>query len=157
MEHGKNVLAAPDSLSQLFIPPLLLQTLPPETALVLCALPLARHDNMLIVAVADVENVDAIEQLKLATGLDVFPLQADKGDLEKMVEQYYDPTYPERKLEEEKYQQRISRLHVDLCKTGGTMDRAEKLFRLIIFNALRTHTSLITWKILANGKLDILY
>ena len=157
MENEKDVLAAPHPLSQLFIPPEVLQTLPSETALALCALPLARYNDILIVAVRDAKNEDAIRQLREIIGLAIFPLQADMGELKRVLEQHYDPTYPARKAEEEKYQQQLKALELDLCKSGGEVDLVEKLFHLIILDALRKHASLITWKVLANGGLDILY
>lgn len=84
-----------------------LSLVPSEFALRHTLIPLRRHDGMLVVAMADPQDVSAIDDLQLLTGLEIAPVLSSPADIRRHCEQSYmsrmikDVKDAERAVEEE--------------------------------------------------------
>ncbi len=76
-------------LSRFEVDPKILKLIPPDIAVKHTVLPLKREGRTLTVAIADPNNVTAIEDLKFVTRCDVFPVIAGEYTLRNAIERYY--------------------------------------------------------------------
>jgi len=76
-------------LSRFEVDPKILKLLPPDVANKHTVLPLKREGRTLTVAIADPNNVTAIEDIKFITRCDVFPVIAGEYTLRNAIERYY--------------------------------------------------------------------
>jgi type IV pilus assembly protein PilB len=76
-------------LSRFEVDPKILKLLPPDIANKYTVLPLKREGRTLTVAIADPNNVTAIEDIKFITRCDVFPVIAGEYTLRNAIERYY--------------------------------------------------------------------
>jgi type IV pilus assembly protein PilB len=76
-------------LSRFEVDPKILKLLPPDIASKHTVLPLKREGRTLTVAIADPNNVSAIEDIKFITRCDVFPVIAGEYTLRNAIERYY--------------------------------------------------------------------
>src|SRR5438270_618319 len=76
-------------LSRFEVDPKILKLLPPDIAIKHTVLPLKREGRTLTVAIADPNNVTAIEDIKFITRCDVFPVIAGEYTLRNAIEKYY--------------------------------------------------------------------
>jgi len=76
-------------LSRFEVDPKILKLLPPDIASKHTVLPLKREGRTLTVAIADPNNVTAIEDIKFITRCDVFPVIAGEYTLRNAIERYY--------------------------------------------------------------------
>jgi len=76
-------------LSRFEVDPKILRLLPPEVAIKHGILPLKREGRTLTIAIADPNNVTAIEDIKFITRCDVFPVIAGEYTLRNAIERYY--------------------------------------------------------------------
>ncbi|HYT03962.1 MAG TPA: type IV-A pilus assembly ATPase PilB [Gemmatimonadales bacterium] len=76
-------------LSRFEVDPKILKLLPPDVAIKHTVLPLKREGRTLTVAIADPNNVTAIEDIKFITRCDVFPVIAGEYTLRNAIEKYY--------------------------------------------------------------------
>src|SRR5690348_4440621 len=76
-------------LSRFEVDPKILKLLPPDVAIKHAVLPLKREGRTLTVAIADPNNVTAIEDIKFITRCDVFPVIAGEYTLRNAIEKYY--------------------------------------------------------------------
>jgi len=76
-------------LSRFEVDPKILKLLPPDMAVKHTVLPLKREGRTLTVAIADPNNVTAIEDMKFITRCDVFPVIAGEYTLRNAIEKYY--------------------------------------------------------------------
>src|SRR5207248_1453490 len=76
-------------LSRFEVDPKILKLLPPDVAVKHTVLPLKREGRTLTVAIADPNNVTAIEDIKFITRCDVFPVIAGEYTLRNAIEKYY--------------------------------------------------------------------
>jgi type IV pilus assembly protein PilB len=76
-------------LSRFEVDPKILRLLPPDIATKHTVLPLKREGRTLTVAIADPNNVTAIEDIKFITRCDVFPVIAGEYTLRNAIERYY--------------------------------------------------------------------
>src|SRR5438093_11800127 len=67
----------------------MISLLPPDVAIKHTVLPLKREGRTLTVAIADPNNVTAIEDLKFVTRCDVFPVIAGEYTLRNAIDRYY--------------------------------------------------------------------
>lgn len=155
MEEKENILFAPP-LSQLSIPPSVLNAISPEKASELCVLPLARHHDVVVFAVRDVHDEQALMKLRHATDCVIFPMQAREKEIREAITRHYDPTYAARQEKEQHYQQRLEKM-MSVCHEADDFDSSDGLFRIVLLDALRRHASLVTWRMRADGLLLIFY
>src|SRR5256712_1244928 len=76
-------------LSRFEVDPKILKLIPPDIAVKHTVLPLKREGRTLTVAIADPNNVTAIEDLKFVTRCDVLPVIAGEYTLRNAIERYY--------------------------------------------------------------------
>ncbi|HVH08214.1 MAG TPA: type IV-A pilus assembly ATPase PilB [Gemmatimonadales bacterium] len=76
-------------LSRFEVDPKILKLLPPDVAIKHSVLPLKREGRTLTVAIADPNNVTAIEDIKFITRCDVFPVIAGEYTLRNAIDKYY--------------------------------------------------------------------
>jgi type IV pilus assembly protein PilB len=76
-------------LSRFEVEPRILKLLPADIALKHTVLPLKREGRTLTIAIADPNNVAAIEDVKFITRCDVFPVIAGEYTLRNAIERYY--------------------------------------------------------------------
>jgi type IV pilus assembly protein PilB len=76
-------------LSRFEVDPKILKLIPADIALKHTVLPLKREGRTLTAAIADPNNVAAIEDLKFITRMDVFPVVAGEYTLRNAIERYY--------------------------------------------------------------------
>ena len=76
-------------LSRFEVDPKILKLLPPDVAIKHAVLPLKREGRTLTVAIADPNNVTAIEDIKFITRCDVFPVIAGEYTLRNAIDKYY--------------------------------------------------------------------
>ncbi len=76
-------------LSHFEVDPKILKLLPPDVANKHAVLPLKREGRTLTVAIADPNNVAAIEDIKFITRCDVFPVIAGEYTLRNAIERHY--------------------------------------------------------------------
>src|SRR5882724_1179521 len=76
-------------LSRFEVDPKIIKLLPPDVATKHTVLPLKREGRTLTVAIADPNNVTAIEDIKFITRCDVFPVIAGEYTLRNAIEKYY--------------------------------------------------------------------
>src|SRR5216117_3316568 len=76
-------------LSRFEVDPKILRLLPPDVANKHTVLPLKREGRTLTVAIADPNNVTAIEDIKFITRCDVFPVIAGEYTLRNAIDRYY--------------------------------------------------------------------
>ena len=76
-------------LSRFEVDPKILKLLPPDIATKYTVLPLKREGRTLTVAIADPNNVTAIEDIKFITRCDVFPVIAGEYTLRNAIDRYY--------------------------------------------------------------------
>ena len=76
-------------LSRFEVDPKILRLLPPDIAAKYTVLPLKREGRTLTVAIADPNNVTAIEDIKFITRCDVFPVIAGEYTLRNAIDRYY--------------------------------------------------------------------
>src|ERR1051325_5883194 len=76
-------------LSRFEVDPKILKLLPPDVAVKHTVLPLKREGRTLTVAIADPNNVTAIEDIKFITRCDVFPVIAGEYTLRNAIDKYY--------------------------------------------------------------------
>ena len=76
-------------LARTKIPPEAIAMVPKKIADHYCLIPVALDDNRLSVAMSDPVNVNAIDDLKRATGKVIHPLLAIDKDVKEAIEQYY--------------------------------------------------------------------
>src|SRR5437660_2758030 len=75
-------------LSRFEVDPMIFMLLPPDVAIKHTVLPLKREGRTLTVAIADPNNVTAIENIKFITRCDVFPLIAGESTLRNAIDKY---------------------------------------------------------------------
>src|SRR2546428_13036877 len=76
-------------LSRFEVDPKIIKLLPADIAVKHTVLPLKREGRTLTVAIADPNNVTAIEDIKFITRCDVFPVIAGEYTLRNAIERYY--------------------------------------------------------------------
>jgi len=76
-------------LSRFEVDPKILKLLPPDIAIRHTVLPLKREGRTLTIAIADPNNVTAIEDIKFITRCDVFPVIAGEYTLRNAIDRYY--------------------------------------------------------------------
>src|SRR5213596_3514594 len=76
-------------LSRFEVDPKILKLIPPDIATKHTVLPLKREGRTLTVAIADPNNVTAIEDIKFITRCDVFPVIAGEYTLRNAIDKYY--------------------------------------------------------------------
>ena len=76
-------------LSRFEVDPKILKLIPPDVAQRHTVLPLKRDGRTLTVAIADPNNVTAIEDLKFVTRCDIFPVIAGEYTLRNAIDRYY--------------------------------------------------------------------
>src|SRR2546430_694269 len=76
-------------LSRFEVDPKIIKLMPPDIAVKHTVLPLKREGRTLTVAIADPNNVAAIEDIKFVTRCDVFPVIAGEYTLRNAIERYY--------------------------------------------------------------------
>ncbi|MGH7699676.1 MAG: type IV-A pilus assembly ATPase PilB [Gemmatimonadales bacterium] len=76
-------------LSRFEVDPKILKLIPPDIATKHTVLPLKREGRTLTVAIADPNNVAAIEDIKFITRMDVFPVVAGEYTLRNAIDRYY--------------------------------------------------------------------
>jgi len=76
-------------LSRFEVDPKIIKLIPPDVAVKHTVLPLKREGRTLTVAIADPNNVTAIEDIKFITRCDVFPVIAGEYTLRNAIEKYY--------------------------------------------------------------------
>jgi len=76
-------------LSRFEVDPKILKLLPPDIAMKYTVLPLKREGRTLTIAIADPNNVTAIEDIKFITRCDVFPVIAGEYTLRNAIDRYY--------------------------------------------------------------------
>ncbi len=76
-------------LSRFEVDPKILKLIPPDIATKHTVLPLKREGRTLTVAIADPNNVSAIEDIKFITRCDVFPVIAGEYTLRNAIDRYY--------------------------------------------------------------------
>ncbi len=76
-------------LSRFEVDPKILKLLPPDIASKYTVLPLKREGRTLTIAIADPNNVTAIEDIKFITRCDVFPVIAGEYTLRNAIDRYY--------------------------------------------------------------------
>src|ERR1051325_11396322 len=76
-------------LSRFEVDAKILKLIPPDVAVKHTVLPLKREGRTLTVAIADPNNVTAIEDIKFITRCDVFPVIAGEYTLRNAIEKYY--------------------------------------------------------------------
>src|SRR5438309_1921447 len=76
-------------LSRFEVDPKIIKLLPPDVAIKHTVLPLKREGRTLTVAIADPNNVTAIEDIKFITRCDVFPVIAGEYTLRNAIDRYY--------------------------------------------------------------------
>jgi len=76
-------------LTRFEVDPKILKLLPPDIATKHTVLPLKREGRTLTVAIADPNNVSAIEDIKFITRCDVFPVIAGEYTLRNAIDRYY--------------------------------------------------------------------
>jgi type IV pilus assembly protein PilB len=76
-------------LSRFEVDPKILKLIPPDIAIKHTVLPLKREGRMLTIAIADPNNVAAIEDIKFITRSDVFPVIAGEYTLRNAIDRYY--------------------------------------------------------------------
>jgi len=76
-------------LSRFEVDPKILKLIPPDIATKHVVLPLKREGRTLTVAIADPNNVSAIEDIKFITRCDVFPVIAGEYTLRNAIDRYY--------------------------------------------------------------------
>jgi type IV pilus assembly protein PilB len=77
-------------LSRFEVDPKILKLIPPDIATKHVVLPLKREGRTLTVAIADPNNVAAIEDIKFITRCDVFPVIAGEYTLRNAIDRYYE-------------------------------------------------------------------
>jgi type IV pilus assembly protein PilB len=77
-------------LSRFEVDPKILKLIPPDIAQKHTVLPLKREGRTLTVAIADPNNVAAIEDIKFITRCDVFPVIAGEYTLRNAIDRYYE-------------------------------------------------------------------
>src|SRR5881397_301570 len=76
-------------LSRFEVDPKILRLIPPDVAIKHTVLPLKREGRTLTVAIADPNNVTAIEDIKFVTRCDVFPVIAGEYTLRNAIDRYH--------------------------------------------------------------------
>src|SRR2546428_656343 len=76
-------------LSRFEVDPKILKLLPPDIATKYTVLPLKREGRTLTIAIADPNNVTAIEDIKFITRCDIFPVIAGEYTLRNAIDRYY--------------------------------------------------------------------
>jgi type IV pilus assembly protein PilB len=76
-------------LSRFEVDQKILKLLPPDIALKHTVLPLKREGRTLTIAIADPNNITAIEDIKFITRCDVFPVVAGEYTLRNAIDRYY--------------------------------------------------------------------
>src|SRR6267142_2337920 len=76
-------------LSRFEVDPKIIKLIPPDVAIKHTVLPLKREGRTLTVAIADPNNVTAIEDIKFITRCDVFPVIAGEYTLRNAIDKYY--------------------------------------------------------------------
>ncbi|HET7789447.1 MAG TPA: ATPase, T2SS/T4P/T4SS family, partial [Gemmatimonadales bacterium] len=76
-------------LSRFEVDPKILKLVPPDIATKHVVLPLKREGRTLTIAIADPNNVTAIEDLKFITRCDIFPVIAGEYTLRTAIDRYY--------------------------------------------------------------------
>jgi type IV pilus assembly protein PilB len=76
-------------LSRFEVDPKILKLIPPDIAMKHTVLPLKREGRTLTVAIADPNNVTAIEDIKFITRCDIFPVVAGEYTLRNAIDRYY--------------------------------------------------------------------
>ena len=76
-------------LSRFEVDPKILKLVPPDIAIKHTVLPLKREGRTLTIAIADPNNVAAIEDIKFITRCDVFPVIAGEYTLRNAIDRYY--------------------------------------------------------------------
>src|SRR3989454_1234090 len=87
-------------LSRFEVDPKILKLLPPDIATKHTVLPLKREGRTLTVAIADPNNVTAIEDIKFITRCDVFPVIAGEYTLRNAIDRYYQQSIALRSVKE---------------------------------------------------------
>ncbi|MEN3047028.1 MAG: type IV-A pilus assembly ATPase PilB [Candidatus Hydrothermales bacterium] len=102
-------------LSDAKIPEEVLKLLPAEICYHYEVLPLARKANILFLAMVDPSNIQALENVKFITGLDVEPVIAAESSLRRTLEKFY-PDYKKEitKIEETKEKEEEEVIPLDI-------------------------------------------
>lgn len=77
--------------TQIKIGPEVLKLIPAEMARRCLALPIKMHESALIVAMAEPQNLQSIDELRFKTGVEIEPRLAFHGELARAIEKHYGP------------------------------------------------------------------
>ncbi|WP_427339164.1 type II secretion system ATPase GspE [Caloranaerobacter sp. DY30410] len=94
-------------LDKYFIDPEVPKIIPEKLARRHTLIPIKKDGNKLIVAMADPLNIFAIDDIKIATGLDVEPVISTRKDILNSIEQYYGKEIAEKAVEDFKKQYNV--------------------------------------------------
>ncbi|MDD5634466.1 MAG: ATPase, T2SS/T4P/T4SS family [Candidatus Omnitrophica bacterium] len=86
---------APINLSRYKIDDELLKTIPKKISFSYQMLPVSRIEKQLTVAMVDPLNIFALDDLKIATNLDIVPVIADEDDMKDALRRYYEKSADE--------------------------------------------------------------
>ncbi|WP_069649458.1 type II secretion system ATPase GspE [Caloranaerobacter ferrireducens] len=94
-------------LDKYFIDPEIPKIIPEKLARRHTLIPIRKDGNKLIVAMADPLNIFAIDDIKIATGLDVEPVISTRKNILSSIEQYYGKEIAEKAVEDFKKQYNV--------------------------------------------------
>ncbi|KGG81452.1 type II secretion system protein E [Caloranaerobacter azorensis H53214] len=94
-------------LDKYFIDPEIPKIIPEKLARRHTLIPIKKDGNKLIVAMADPLNIFAIDDIKIATGLEVEPVISTRKDILNSIEQYYGKEVAEKAVEDFKKQYNV--------------------------------------------------
>ncbi|KPU28063.1 type II secretion system protein E [Caloranaerobacter sp. TR13] len=94
-------------LDKYFIDPEIPKIIPEKLARRHTLIPIRKEGNKLIVAMADPLNIFAIDDIKIATGLDIEPVISTRKNILNAIEQYYGKEIAEKAVEDFKKQYNV--------------------------------------------------
>jgi type IV pilus assembly protein PilB len=122
----------PVLLARTKIPPEVIALVPKKIAEHYCLIPVSCVDNKLSVAMSDPVNVNAIDDLRRATGRVILPLLAIDKDVKEAIEQYYgeNVTQAIQDVMKDMSEGALQVQEDDLMFSAGTEGSAQELLRL---------------------------
>lgn len=94
-------------LEKYYIDPEVAKIIPESLARRYNVIPIKKYKDMLTVAMSDPMNIFAIDEIKMATGLDIQPAIASEEDIRSAIEYYYGKQTAEKAIEDFKKEYRI--------------------------------------------------
>lgn len=106
-------------------------------------IPIRKERNKLIVAMSDPLNIFAIDDIKIATGMEVEPVIATRNDIGSAIDQYYGRQRAEQAIEEFKKQYDVENINELDDETLNEINNAPvvRLINTIIGQAVKTRAS----------------